>query len=431
MGKINEEEKKESPEILRKLKIKRKQTKEVPKVKSKVQSSVKVIDSEKLEMVATCMKNLEEELEKELQLLGAGEIKKQIRAVKFSGNLELLYKANVWLRTAIKVLVPIFKFKAKQDQKFYEKAKSFAWEEVFSEEQTFLIDYAVHSSYFEHSQFAALRLKDAIVDRFREVGKKRPNVNRDNPDLRIHLHISEEEVNLSLDSSGEPLFKRGYRRESLVAPINECLAAGLIMKTGWCGEEDFFDPMCGSGTIAIEAAMIACNVPPNFNRIRFAFESWKSYDVALFSKILGEAKEQYRPLRSTIFARDVQSNAIRASRVNINTAGMRKSIQLEQADFFKEKSPAQSGLMVMNPPYGERLNVVGSLVSFYGKIGSTLKHEYEGWTAWIFSSEQDAFKNIGLKTDQKISLMNGKLPCQFRQYLMFSGKLSEEKQKKG
>ena len=204
------------------------------------------------------------------------------------------------------------------------KQKKIKWETVFTEDKTFSIDFAVHSEYFNHSQFAALRLKDAIVDYFREIGRNRPSVERDQPDVRIHLHINDNNVTLSLDSSGDPLFKRGYRRERLAAPINECLAAGLILKTGWKGEQDFLDPMCGSGTIAIEAALIASNIPPNLNRTHFAFESWNNYDQALLSKVLGEATEMFKPLKCKIFARDTNSQAIRATRVNISAANMRK-----------------------------------------------------------------------------------------------------------
>jgi len=414
-----------STDILKKLKIKKKKQATESRKEAPHSVSINAIDEENFNLVAICMQNLEEELAEELRLLGAKDIRIQKRAVEFKANLELLYKANIWLRTAIKVLKPIYEFKAKNDLQLYERAKAIAWERIFSEEETFMIDYAVNSPFFTHSQFAALRLKDAIVDRFREAGKKRTNVNKAQADLRIHLHIQENRVNISLDSSGDPLFKRGYRIEGHQAPINECLAAGLIYKTGWIGEEDFFDPMCGSGTLAIEAALIASNVPPNYNRLRFAFESWKSYDPTLLSKVLGEAKAQYRPLKASIFARDIQSNSIRASRVNINAANMRKHIQLEQADFFKSPAPSSQGLMLMNPPYGERLNVSGNLLGFYEKIGSTLKHEYENWTAWIISSEIDSFKKIGLKANRKIPMMNGKLACQLRSYHLFSGKRKE------
>lgn len=428
----NNQPKGKQSDILKKLNIKKKkapkeraefdtsQPKEAPKLSPNG-------DSERFELVATCMQNLENELANELEELGAQKIDIQKRAVSFEADLPLLYKANIWLRTALKVLKPLFHFKAKTDDQLYAQAKKLKWEEIFTEDKTFSIDFAVHSEYFTHSQFAALRLKDAIVDYFREIGRDRPSVERDQPDVRIHLHINDNNITISLDSSGEPLFKRGYRRERLAAPINECLAAGLILKTGWKGEQDFLDPMCGSGTIAIEAALIASNIPPNLNRTHFAFESWMNYDPALLSQVLGEASNFFRPLKCKIFARDANSQAIRSTRVNINAANMRKSIDLEREDFFKAPAPSTKGIIVMNPPYGERLNVSGDLVSFYEKIGSTLKHEYSGWSAWVITSELDSFKNIGLKASQKIPMMNGKLECQFREYELFDGKLKEMK----
>lgn len=430
----NNQSNKSQGDILKKLNIKKKKAPKqrtfTEKPKTQVQAKQNLQSSTgKVELVATCMQNLENELAEELKVLGADKIKVQKRAVRFEGDLELLYKANIWLRTALKVLKPLFNFRAKSDDELYAQAKKIKWETVFTEDKTFSIDFAVHSEYFNHSQFAALRLKDAIVDYFREIGRNRPSVERDQPDVRIHLHINDNNVTLSLDSSGDPLFKRGYRRERLAAPINECLAAGLILKTGWKGEQDFLDPMCGSGTIAIEAALIASNIPPNLNRTHFAFESWNNYDQALLSKVLGEATEMFKPLKCKIFARDTNSQAIRATRVNISAANMRKHIILENEDFFKAKAPSEKGIIVMNPPYGERLNVSGDLVSFYEKIGSTLKHEYSGWSAWVITSEIDSFKNIGLKASQKIPMMNGKLECQFREYELFDGKLKEKKAK--
>lgn len=432
--KENELAKTDEPSILEKLKIKRKpEEKKYDRskaiVKPKEEKSIEVVTDGDFEMVATCMQNLEDELEQELLAIGAKEVEKNKRAVKFKGDLELLYRSNIWLRTALKVLRPLFHYQAKNDDELYAKAKKIAWEKVFSEEKTFSIDSAVHSEHFTHSQFASLRIKDAIVDRFREQQIKRPNVERYQPDVRIHLHINDTQVTLSLDSSGDPLFKRGYRTKQHLAPINECLAAGLILKSGWKGETDFMDPMTGTGTIAIEAALIACNIPPNLNRTHFAFEGWKNYDQALLSKVLGEAQGEYKPLKSKIFAREMNSNNVRSARININTANMRKSIILEQADFFKSEPPSEKGVMVVNPPYGERLEIEEGLPDFYERFGSALKHEYSGWTAWIIASDEESFKNIGLKPSKKIPMMNGKIECQFRKYELFDGKLKEEKKR--
>lgn len=437
---MNENENKsddsKEPSILKKLNITRKPTEKKydrtkpsakPSSKPSTSKAVEVISDGDFDMVATCMQNMEDELEQELIAIGAKEVVKARRAVEFKGDLELLYRANIWLRTALKVLRPLFNYQAKNDDELYGRAKNIAWEKVFSEEKTFSIDSAVHSEHFTHSQFASLRIKDAIVDRFREQQIKRPNVERYQPDVRIHLHINDTNVTLSLDSSGDPLFKRGYRTKQHLAPINECLAAGLILKSGWKGETNFLDPMTGTGTIAIEAALIACNIPPNLNRTHFAFEGWKNYDQALLSKVLGEAQEEYTPLKVKIFAREMNSNNIRSARTNINTANMRKSIVLEQADFFKEEPPAEKGVMIVNPPYGERLELQEGLPDFYERFGSALKHEYAGWTAWIIASDDESFKNIGLKPSKKIPVMNGKLECQFRKYELFDGKLKDKK----
>jgi putative N6-adenine-specific DNA methylase len=418
---------KQEESILKKLKIRNKSTSPKKKIQSKENAGViSPPSADELTMVATCMQNLEEELAEELRQLGAKEIEVQRRAVQFKGDLELLYKANIWLRTALKVLQPLFHFRARNEDELYEKAKSLEWERIFSEEKTFSIDFAVHSEKFTHSQFAALRVKDAIVDRFRMLQKNRPNVEREDPDVRIHLHINQQDVTVSLDSSGAPLFKRGYRVQQHMAPINECLAAGLVLKSGWKGETDLLDPMCGTGTIAIEAALIACNIPPNLNRTRFAFEGWKNYDQQLLSKVLGQAKNEFRPLEVKIFARELNSNNLRSARVNVNAANMRRFIELEKADFLKAEAPASSGTIIMNPPYGERLSMEDEMGDFFNKIGSTLKHEYTGWTAWIITSDEESMKSIGLKPSAKIPMMNGKLECQFRKYELFTGKRVEQ-----
>jgi len=418
----NKAEEKRTPSILDKLNIKqKKERKSFPQPEGDGKA-IQMDNSGEFEMVATCMQNIEEELEEEIAAIGGTDIKRQKRAISFRGDLSVLYKANIWLRTALKVLKPIYHFKAHTEDQFYRKAKEYAWEELFGSDKTFYIDFAVNAKHFPHSQYIALRLKDAIVDRFKDGGMERPNVAKTDADVKIHLHIREQHVTISLDSSGEPLFKRGYRRESSAAPINETLAAALILKTKWKGEQDFFDPMCGSATIAIEAALIAANIPPNYNRTNFAFESWADYDQSLFSKILGEAKEHYREPSCKIYAQDIQSNAIRAARININAANLRNHIELKQTDFFKAHPPAESGVILMNPPYGERLNVSGDLPSFYNKIGETLKHSYTGWTAWIFSTDSEGFKNVGLKAKVKIPLMNGKLPCKLMGFELFEGK---------
>lgn len=377
-------------------------------------------------MTATCLQNLEDELEQELIQLGAKKVKKKNRAVEFLGNRKLMYNANLWLRTALKVLVPISSFSIKNEDDLYQQSLSIAWEQLVNENVTFAIDASIYSPLIKNTQFATFRLKDAIVDRFKNQKLQRPNISREQPDLRIHLHISNKVVIISLDSSGDPLFKRGYRERQHRAPINECLAAGMILKTGWKGETAFLDPMCGSGTIAIEACMIACNMPPNLRRMRFGFEAWKNYSLEEFSAVLNEAREQFKPLQHPIYASDINSNSIRLARTNINAAQLRKHIILDQIDFFKLELEELSGIIVMNPPYGERLELKDGDLSFFEKIGSTLKHQYNGWNAWIIGSEIEAFHKIGLKASKKIKLKNGRLDCEYRAYDLFEGKRVEQ-----
>jgi len=378
------------------------------------------------EMVATCMQHLEPLLQKELEKLGAKQINVLKRAVSFSGDLRLMYQANLWLRTALKVLVPIHSYRARIDEKLYKQAKDFPWEDYFSEEATFSIDAAVHSEHFTHSQFALLKVKDAIVDRFRELGRKRPNIERKQADIKIHLHIRADKVDLSLDSSGDPLFKRGYKKEQHKAPINESLAAAMIMLSDWDGEELLFDPMCGSATIAIEAALIQANVPPNLLRERFGFEFWSSFDGGLLAEVLEEGRKSSRAPKGKIIVRDKDSRSLRAARVNINVSKMKSYIEIQDGDFFELDPPAEKGVMIFNPPYGERLGDEESMIDFYQEIGSRLKHTYAGWDAWLISSDIQALKRIGLRAEAKHPLMNGKLDCSFRKFSLFEGKRVEQ-----
>jgi len=376
-------------------------------------------------MVATCMQNLEDLLADELRDLGAQKIQVRKRAVEFEGDLKLLYQCNIWLRTALKVLVPIYSYRARYDDQLYNQAKAFEWEGLFHADRSFSIDAAVHSEYFKHSQYALLKLKDAIVDRFREQVNTRPNIERRDADLRIHLHIRSDQVNISIDASGDPLFKRGYKQEQHKAPMNECLAAAMILKSGWKDDQTLLDPMCGSGTIAIEAALIAGNIAPNLNRQRFGFEGWSNYDGNLLSEVLEEARTKSKEIKSKIIARDKDARSLRLARVNINSSRMKKFIEVQEGDFFKAGKPDEKGMIIANPPYGERLGEEEKMKEFYSEIGTRLKHEYSGWKACLISSDIQAMKFIGLKPDEKHPLMNGKLECQMRKYTMFEGKRNE------
>jgi putative N6-adenine-specific DNA methylase len=375
-----------------------------------------------IEMVATCLFNLEDVLAEEIRQLGGKQIKKLRRAVSYQGDKKLLYKSNLWLRTALRVLRPIKSFFLKKEQDLYDVASKLPWESWFDADKTLWINESVNSELFKNSHFAALRLKDAIVDHFRSQQLPRPSVERQDPDVTIHLHIDRNRVNISLDSSGDPLFKRGYRAEHHLSPLNECLAAGMILLSGWKGQDHFLDPMCGSGTLAIEAAMIATQTPPNLYRKGFAFEKWKNYEAGIFEEVLAEGRMARKRPRIKIETWDNDRKSIAMARKNIHESHFTEDIELRQQDFFESKAPADHGYILLNPPYGERLQLPTSLSEFYGRIGSTFKHQFQGWEAWVISSEIAALKQLGLKPKKKIPLKNGKLDCQFRGYELFAGK---------
>lgn len=394
-----------------------------------LKSKFKLEDNKKLaagdfKMVATCFQFLEDVLEKELKDLGAKNTKIARRAVEFTGDLKLMYTSNVAVRTALKILRPLFSFTAKNENHLYNNIKEFEWENLMKLEESFSIDYSVHSDIFPHSQYAALKMKDAIVDRFKEKLGERPNVEKKDPDHRFHLRIQESNVQLSIDSSGDPLFKRGYRRSTSVAPINETLAAGIILKSDWDRSSNFMDPMCGSGTIAIEAALLAKDIAPNLHRKRFGFESWKDFDQNLFMDVLKELRDKQKEIDFKFIARDKNSESIRAARENIHAAGLSKVISVQQEDMFHSEKPFEEGTMIFNPPYGERIQLRDA-ESFYTTIGDSLKHDYTGIESWIISMEDKWLKSIGLKASKKIDLMNGNLKCKLVKFETFEGKRKE------
>jgi len=378
-------------------------------------------------MIAKTMAGLEDVLAEELTFLGADELQIGRRMVSFTGDQALLYKANIHCRTALRILKPIYTFNAKSADEVYTQIKKFKWNDLLSEKKTFAIDTVVFSSIFTHSKFVAYRVKDAIVDYFVQKYGKRPSVSVANPDLLINIHIAEDVCTVSLDSSGESLHKRGYRIAQTEAPLNEVLAAGMILKTGWRGESDFIDPMCGSGTLLIEAAMIAMNIPPGIYRSGFAFEKWNDFNADLFDVIYnddsGEKEFQYK-----IFGSDISSKAISIAKENVKSAGVSRYIDLETKPFQEySKAPAEKGIIVTNPPYGERIKP-DDLFGLYEMIGERLKHVFSGYTAWILSYKKECFNKLGLKHSKRIPLVNGSLECEFRCYDLFSGKRNEYKQ---
>jgi putative N6-adenine-specific DNA methylase len=380
------------------------------------------------DMVAKTLYGLEEILAKELIELGANDIQIGRRMVSFTGDKELLYKANFHCRTALRVLKPIAEFRAKNADEIYEKVKAIDWSRYIPEKKTFAIDAVVHSETFTHSKFVAYRAKDAVVDWFTEQELPRPSVRINNPDIQIHLHISHTDCTIALDSSGESLHKRGYRVEETEAPLNEVLAAGMIMKTGWKGESNFVDPMCGSGTLLIEAVLIALNLAPGVFREKYAFEKWDDFDTDLFDKISSDDSRE-KPFAFKAYGSDISQKAIHASSKNVKNAGLTKYIELQVLPFEAMKQAPEKGILITNPPYGERLNP-RDLMQMYSMIGERLKHVFIGYNAWIISSNLDGFKQIGLKPTSRCKLINGALDCEYRQYQIFGGKHKKFKQEK-
>ena len=380
-------------------------------------------------MIAKTFMGLENVLAQELMDLGASNVQIGRRMVSFMGDNEMMYRANFHLHTAIRILKPIKRFKAKSADDVYEGIKSVDWTDYLGERQTFAVDSVVYSEEFRNSRFVTYRVKDAIVDQFMEKGLRRPNISVANPDLRLNIHIAENNVTLSLDSSGESLHKRGYRQESVDAPLNEVLAAGMIMMTGWRGETDFIDPMCGSGTILIEAALIAMNMAPGVFRKEYAFEKWADFDKDLFDKIYNDDSLE-REFEHKIYGYDIDIKAVNTAIINIKAAGLSKNIEVSCADFKEFEKPEEPAIIVCNPPYGERISTP-NLLNTYRMIGERLKHQFQGNDAWILSYREECFEAIGLKPSLKVPLYNGSLECEFRKYSIFDGKFNDFRREGG
>lgn len=371
-------------------------------------------------MIAKTFFGFEEILAKELQVLGAQEVEQGVRMVSFKGDKGFMYKANLALRTAIKILKPIYHFRAYNEQSLYKGIQGIDWSKYLNANQSFVIDVTLHSEQFNHSQFVALKTKDAIVDQFRDRYGKRPNIDKDFPDLRINIHIHDDQCSVALDTSGNSLHQRGYKTATNIAPINEVLAAGMLLLSGWDGQGDFMDPMCGSGTILAEAAMIACNIPANINRKEFAFEKWNDWDNDLFDMIVDSLMKKVREFHYTIKGYDKAPSAVMKAKDNIQNANLEDYVTITQADFFTTEKETRGPLhMVFNPPYGERLDI--DLERFYREIGDTLKQSYPGTNAWFITANLEALKFVGLKPSRKIKLFNGKLETRFVKYEMYEG----------
>ncbi len=376
---------------------------------------------QEFELIAKTFMGLEPILAKELTQLGANDVQIGRRMVSFTGDKALMYRANFCLHTAIRILKPIAHFKANSADEVYNEVKKIDWTKFLTLDKTFSVDSVVFSEEFRHSKFVAYKVKDAIVDQFREATGERPNISVANPDIRLNIHIAENQCTLSLDSSGESLHRRGYRQESVEAPLNEVLAAGMILMTGWKGDTDFIDPMCGSGTLLVEAALIARNMAPGLFRKEFAFEKWADFDKDLFDEIYNDDSQE-REFNHHIYGYDVDIKAVNTARLNVKAAGLSSDITITEADFKDFTQPKEKSIIVTNPPYGERISTP-DLLGTYKMIGERFKHQFLGNDAWVLSYREECFDQIGLKPSIKIPLYNGSLECELRKYQIFDGKL--------
>ncbi|MEI7594459.1 MAG: THUMP domain-containing protein [Bacteroidota bacterium] len=368
-------------------------------------------------MIAQTFAGMEDVLARELLKLGASNIKTERRAVSFFGDKGFLYKANFCCRTAMRILKPIANFKCPNEDALYEGIKAINWLDLMEVDDTFVIDAICFNSTINHSHFASLKAKDAIADKFREAKNARPSIDKANPNLKVFIHISNNYCNVSLDSSGEQLFKRAYRIKTNAAPINEILAAGMVLMSGWDLRSNFIDPMCGSGTIPIEAALYAGNIPAGYYRNGFGFQKWKDFDENLWDKIVESSLNKIVEFEHEIIASDISSAAIDITNINLKNAKLHKDV-LVMKKAFEELEPSNGrATIIMNPPYDERLKLQDS-ISFYKMIGDTLKNKYREQNVWVLTADNEAAKYIGLRAEKKIKLFNGSIDCNFVKYDM-------------
>lgn len=365
------------------------------------------------------MHGLEELLADEITAIGGHHIQILKRSVACEGDLMFMYRANMNLRTALKILVPIHKFRAQNEQELYDQVYAFDWSYYLKMHQTFAIDNTIFSEYFRHSQYAALKTKDAIVDQFRNKFGKRPSVDIKTPDIQFDLHAFKDEFTVSLDSSGDTLNRRGYREPGHKAPMNEVLAAGMIKLAGWNKDMPLVDPMCGSGTIMFEAAMAGCNMAPQIHRQSFAFKNWDNFQPEMWNQVVAEAKSNVRMAPLDIQGGDIDFKAVSIVEKSIKKLKMKDSINIRRISFDKFMPKTSEGMIIVNPPYGERIGE--DVNELYKLFGDTLKNNFHGFDAWILSSNMAAFKQLHLRASKKIVLFNGSLECKFQKYEMYQG----------
>ncbi len=376
-------------------------------------------------MTATTMAGLEDILAKELLEMGCHHVKPGIRAVHFSGDLGTMYKVNFRSRLAIRVLKPIKNFIANSEEVFYRLALTYPWEELLPPGSTFAVHAVLHSETFTHSGFMALKCKDAIVDRIREKRGERPNVDVESPDVAINVHINGHDCTLSLDSTGTTLHKRGYREITGQAPLNEVLAAGMVELSGWDPNTPFIDGMCGSGTLAIEAAIKALQIPPGvFRKEPYGFESWPDFDPELMDGIIEASMKRILDRKVDILASDMHANTISKARKNIHHAELGDDIRTQIIEFTELDPPPGTGTVILNPPYGERMHKE-DIDGLYKRLGDTFKQKYKGYTCFILTSNLEALKAVGLRTTSRTILFNGALECRFARYDIFAGSLKD------
>jgi putative N6-adenine-specific DNA methylase len=379
-----------------------------------------------LKFVAKTIFGLEEILAQEITEQGGQNITKGNRAVEFEGDLEALYKINLWSRTALRVIKPFLSFSAHNETVFYKRLRRYDWTELIGLDQTFMINSTVNSDVYNHSQYIALKTKDAIVDSFRErYNGLRPSIDLEIPDVVLDVHCRGIEFTISLDSSGRSLHRRGYRQSMRKAPLNEALAAGMIMLSGWDKKTPLLDPMCGSGTILTEAYMIAQGIAPRATWERFAFMNWKGYDDALWKRILLGTLNAKKELETEIIGYDIDHEQIQETRELLTELGF-EDIRLKRMDFTKSEKPLDEGTIITNPPYGIRLGEEEDVTELYKAVGDTFKQQYAGWTAWILSGNKQAIKRVGLRTSRKMTLFNGQIECKFHKYEMYKGSVKRD-----
>jgi len=376
-----------------------------------------------LRFIAKTIFGLEETLANELKKIGARDVEEHNRAVSFVGDKGMMYKSNLSLRTALRILVPVTQFEVTDEHSLYEEIKKMPWEDYLDADDTLAIDTVLNTPIFNHSQYISQKAKDAIADRFREKFNKRPSVDLEKPTLRLHLHIYNNNCSVALDSSGESLHKRGYREKTNLAPINEVLAAGLVLLTGWNRRSNFIDPMCGSGTILIEAALIAANIPPGYYKEDFGFMRWKkhlAFDEELWETIYGAALQKIVSDTPKIIGGEISHNVARKAKENIKWAKVEDMVQIRECAMQDFEAPEGGGVVVLNPPYGERMSK-DNITELYKSMGDTFKKRFSGYDCWLISANMEALKHVGLRPSRKIAIYNGQLECRYMKYEMYAG----------